>query len=99
MYFVELEADLEVRLIRNKTTFRLEQKPSKRNTVWSEHELKDTMKKHRLNSDQDEISHRNYLRINNTHLHPMEVATMINEKFKFKQHSQKEAFDAIIRKK
>lgn len=84
VYFVELEADLEVRLIRNKTPFRLEQKPSKRNTVWSEHELKDTMENHRLNSNQGEITHENYLRINNTHLHPMEVATMINEKFKFK---------------
>ena len=45
IYFVELEADLDERLYRNTTAYRLEQKPTKRNTTWSEHELKETMKK------------------------------------------------------
>ena len=81
VYFVELEADLDVRVERNKTPFRLEQKPTKRNIEWSEYELKNTMKKHRMNSNQGEISHENYLRINNTHLSPTEIATIINEKF------------------
>lgn len=83
VYFVELEADLEERLIRNKSSFRLEEKPSKRNIVFSEHELLTSMKKYRFNSDPEEVekklNHLNYLRINNTALSPDEVAERIQD--------------------
>lgn len=81
IYFVELEADLEERLIRNKTTFRLEQKPTKRNIEQSEKDLKNTMGKHRLNSNPGEIERKNYIRINNTNLNADEVAKLIKDKF------------------
>jgi len=81
IYFVELEADLEERLIRNKTTFRLEQKPTKRNIEQSEKDLKNTMEKHRLNSNPGEIERKNYIRINNTNLNADEVAKLIKDKF------------------
>lgn len=81
IYFVELEADIEQRLKRNTTPYRLEQKPSKRNIHNSERELLSTMEKHRLNSNPDEITRENYLRINNTDCSPEQVARMIKERF------------------
>ena len=74
---VELECDMEERLIRNKSPLRLQEKPSKRNVEWSENELIESAKKHRLNSLEGEIKHPNYLRINNTNLSENEVADKI----------------------
>lgn len=81
VYFVELEADLEERIERNKSPHRLEHKPTKRNVEWSEKELKETMDKHRLNSYEGEITSGQYIRINNNNLSPEEVAKIIKEKF------------------
>ena len=81
LYYVELEADLEERLIRNKTPNRLQEKPSKRNVERSEIDLLKTMDKHRLNSEPGEITFPNYLRINNTNLSATEVAIMIKQRF------------------
>lgn len=81
VYFVELEADLEERLERNKSSNRLEHKPSKRNIKWSEDDLKNSMEKYRLNSLEGEINYPNYLKINNTNLSAEEVAQKIKEKF------------------
>src|SRR5690606_14623135 len=81
VYFVELEASLEERLKRNKSDYRLEQKPTKRNIEHSEKELIKTFEKHRLNSNVGEIKRENYIRINNTYLSPNEVARMIKERF------------------
>lgn len=81
VYFVELEADLEERLKRNKSPHRLEHKPTKRNVERSEKDLKETMEKHRLNSLEGEIKREKYIRINNTKLSPEEVAEIIKEKF------------------
>ena len=67
IYFVELEADLEVRLHRNKTEFRLQEKPSKRDIAESEARL--------LRNE------KNYLRINNTKLSAVEAAQMIADRF------------------
>ncbi|MGZ7209399.1 MAG: hypothetical protein ACXVHV_05955 [Methanobacterium sp.] len=83
VYFVELEADLEERLNRNKSPHRLEHKPTKRNVERSEKDLKETMEKHRLNSQEGEIKREQYVRINNTNLGPEEVAKLIKEKFNF----------------
>ncbi|RLL47728.1 shikimate kinase [Oceanobacillus piezotolerans] len=81
VYLVELEADLEKRLERNKTSNRLEHKPSKRDIAFSERELLDSMDKYRLQSFPDEIKKRNYIRINNTNQSPHEVARKICEAF------------------
>lgn len=81
IYFVELEADLDERLKRNRTSFRLDQKPTKRNVEQSEKDLLSTMGKHRLNSYQGEIQRENYLRINNTYLSGEEVAQQIKVNF------------------
>jgi len=83
VYFVELEANLEERLERNKSSHRLEHKPTKRNIKWSENEMKKTMEKYRLNSLEGEIIQENYLRINNTDLSAEEAARIIKDKFSF----------------
>ena len=81
IYFVELEAELNERLERNKSPHRLEHKPTKRNIERSESELKDTMEKYRLNSYEGEIKKENYVKINNTHLNAIELAELIKERF------------------
>ena len=81
VFFVELEADLEERIERNKSPHRLEHKPSKRDVAWSEGNLVKTMAQFRLNSLDGEITKDNYLRINNTNLSAEKVATIIKETF------------------
>ena len=61
-YIVELEADLEERLKRNKTENRLKNKPTNRDVEFSEEELLKSMDKHRLNSYPGEIKDKNYRR-------------------------------------
>lgn len=82
IYFVELEADVDERLKRNKSPHRLEYKPTKRNIEQSEYNLLSTMKNYRLNSKEGEINKENYLRINNTNLSAEEVANMIKKEFR-----------------
>ncbi len=81
IYFVELEAELEERLIRNKTSHRLEHKPTKRNIEQSEHHLLSTTETNRLNSLDGEIKMKNYLRINNKNVSAHVVAQMIKDRF------------------
>lgn len=81
VYFVELEADIDQRIERNKHPHRLSHKPTKRNIERSEKDLKDSTDKHRLNSKNGEIKKENYIRINNTNLSPEETAKKIKEEF------------------
>lgn len=81
IYFVELEADMGERLERNKSPHRLEQKPTKRNVDWSENELRESMKKYRLNSHKGEIKNESYIKINNTNLSAAEVAEIVSKRF------------------
>jgi len=81
VYLVELEAELDERIERNKSDNRLLHKPTKRNIARSEHNLLETMKQHRLNSNPNEIQSDHYIRINNTNLSPIEVATIIRNTF------------------
>lgn len=81
VYFVELEADLEERIERNKTPHRLEHKPTKRDIARSEQDLKRTMEQHRLNSFEGEIKRERYIKINNTKLTAFQVAEIIKRKF------------------
>lgn len=83
IYFVELEANVEERLHRNKAPHRLDCKPTKRNVEQSEQHLLTTMENNRLNSLPGEIDRENYIRIDNTFLSPSEVVQIIRAKFNF----------------
>ena len=82
-YTIELETTLEERLRRNKTANRLEHKASKRNLEWSEKDLLESIKRHRLNSNPGEVEKvfKNFMKIDNTNLSATEVAKIIKEKF------------------
>lgn len=83
VYIVELQADLEERLTRNKTPHRLEHKATKRNIKWSEEHLKSTAESNRLNSVDGEVKKKNYLKINNTQLSATDTAKIIQDHFNF----------------
>ncbi|EIT84222.1 hypothetical protein A374_16503 [Fictibacillus macauensis ZFHKF-1] len=83
IYFVELEADVDERLARNRHPFRLAQKPTKQNLEWSDHNLLTSMEQYRLQSLPGEIKHRPYVRINTTHRTPAETVALILESFNF----------------
>ncbi|MBX3055037.1 MAG: AAA family ATPase [Anaerolineae bacterium] len=77
IYYVELQATLAERLARNKTEFRLSQKPSKQNVVWSEQNLLELDANYRLNSDGDLVVDGHYWKLDNTHLSPETAAQQI----------------------
>jgi len=79
VYYVELVSPLEVRLQRNVTDNRLKFKPSKRNIEKSNQQL--LSNRYRGVSKNGEVSFENYVKIDNTHLPPNEVAKMINKIF------------------
>ena len=80
-YFVELETDIDTRLMRNITPNRLNCKPTKRNIEFTEQDIKNSSVKYRLNTNPGEIKRENYLRIDNTNLSPEKVAEMIKQRF------------------
>ncbi len=82
VYFVELEADFDQRIERNKTENRLRNKPTKRNLARSEEIFRSLEAKYRLNSLANEIKKENYIRINNTALPPAAAAAMIKVAFR-----------------
>ena len=85
-YVVELCADFEVRLVRNKSENRLLHKESKRDLEGSEEEMRKTSAKYRLNSYEGEpLPFENYLKIDNTNLSPEKTAEIINTYFKINQ--------------
>jgi hypothetical protein len=81
-YFVELEADFDVRIERNKTPNRLEHKPTKRDILWSENVFRSMEAKYRLNSNENELKKENYIRIDNTSVPPDEAARRIKSVFR-----------------
>ena len=82
-HVVELCADFEERLARNKSENRLAHKESKRNVERSEAEMRHTQATHRLNSREGEIlPFESYLKIDNTNLAPDEVARTIKKSLK-----------------
>ena len=79
---VELCADFDVRLIRNKSENRLLHKESKRDLDWSETEMRKTSAKYRLNSyDGEKLLFENYMKLDNTDIPPNEAAKMIKTHF------------------
>lgn len=83
IYLVELEADLQERLRRNETEFRLAQKPSKRNLEKSRQNLLELEKEHQLNSKGDFSHPDRYMKIDNTTLSAEEAARKIIDEFHF----------------
>jgi len=81
VYYVELVAPKEIRLKRNKTENRLKNKASKRNLEFSEQNLLKLDEKYRLESYENEIPYKNYIKIHNYDLDPEVVANMIKERF------------------
>ncbi|MDE7194565.1 MAG: AAA family ATPase [Oscillospiraceae bacterium] len=80
-YYVELVASREVRLQRNVTENRLQNKASKRDVEMSNQRLISDDSQYRLESLDGEIKFENYIRIDNTELPPDTVAKMIKERF------------------
>ena len=76
----ELEADLAVRLERNRTSNRLAAKPSKRDVAASQGRLLAAEDKYQLNSTGD-FPYSDHVKINNTALTPDEAAARIAEHF------------------
>ncbi len=81
IYYVELEADLKERLKRNRTSHRLEHKPTKRNLKLSDRYLHEAETKYRLNTFDGEFKRKNYIKINNTKISAKKTAMMIKERF------------------
>lgn len=81
VHYVELEADFDLRIERNKTENRLANKPSKRNLEYSEQLFRRLEDKYRLNSFEGELQKTSYVKINNTNLSPEDVAQSIKESF------------------
>ena len=74
--FVELTADTDTRLSRNKTELRLAEKKSKNNLEKSEANLLDFDQKHQMNSA-DDFMYPNHIKIDNSDLSPKETAEKI----------------------
>jgi len=81
VYFVELEATQEVRLLRNETPLRLAEKRPQRDTAGSRAFLLDADRRYRLNSKGDFPYPELHLKIDNTDLTPETVARRITERF------------------
>ena len=81
IYCVELVADQKTRLTRNATQNRLANKASKRDLEWSSQRIRHEDSNYRLESNEGELEFGNYMKINNTDLHPDIVAKMIKDEF------------------
>ena len=80
-YYVELIASQEVRLKRNISENRLQNKNSKRDIENSNQRLLNDDAKYRLESYEGEITVPNYLRLDNSSLSPQEAAAIIKDCF------------------
>ena len=81
IYYVELISSQEERLKRNITENRLKHKASKRDIGRSNERLLDDDSKYRCVSSEGEIPFKNYLRIDNSSLTPINAAEIIKEHF------------------
>ena len=80
-YYVELIASQEIRLKRNVTENRLNNKPSKKDIEISNQRLINDDNNYRCVSYPGEIKFDNYLRIDNSNIEAEDVAKIIKEKF------------------
>lgn len=87
VYWVELVADQQVRLERNRTENRLKNKASKRDLAFSEGAIRHEDSHYRLVSLDGELTMKNYIRIDNTRLSPQETADLIRDRFGWKSNA------------
>lgn len=83
VYYVELVAPQQIRLQRNETDNRLQNKASKRDLEKSRQRLLADDAKYRLESRDGELPFENYIKIDNTNLTPEEAAERIIQRFYF----------------
>jgi hypothetical protein len=81
VYYAELVASREERLRRNASTFRLAEKPTKRDLEASRRHLLDADARYRLNSAGEFDGRSDYLRIENDDVAPVDAAERIIEAF------------------
>lgn len=81
VFYVELCADYDLRIERNKTANRLLHKSTKRDIAKSEALFRRLEEKHRLNSLPGEVQKEHYIKIDNTNLAPEAVAAQIKAEF------------------
>jgi len=86
--FIELSAELEERLIRNRTSKRLLEKPSKRDIEKSEAQLLEMENQHKMNSDGAIPLPERHLIINNTNRTAADVANEIIETLRIPRRTQ-----------
>jgi len=79
--FAELQVELEERLRRNETEFRLAEKPSKRDVELSRRRLLEHEGAYRFRSEGDHDDDENWLRLNTTQLQPEDVANIVVSHF------------------
>jgi len=89
-FLVELYADIETRLMRNETPYRMERKASKRDVAWSRANLLEDAKKYRLNSPEGEYWFENHLKIDNTDLEPDRAADEVIRAFRLTANEKRE---------
>ena len=87
LYYVELVAPLEIRLVRNATENRLKHKPSKRDLEASNQRVMNASTNYRIVSRDGEIPFENYIKIDNSYLSPKACAKMIAKRFNFEKES------------
>lgn len=73
--------------MRNRSAFRLAQKPSKRDVEWSEENLLALDAGHRLNTEGDFFYPDRYLRLDTTKMSAIDAARRIQERFDLTQES------------
>lgn len=83
--YVELIADREIRMERNRTENRLREKPSKRDIALSEQLIRHAEEKYRCVSEEGEIPYENYLRLHTDSLSPEEAARQIADHFGYER--------------
>lgn len=87
LYYVELIAPLEIRLVRNATENRLKHKPSKRDLEASNQRVMHASTNYRIVSRDGEIPFENYIKIDNSYLSVKACAKMIAKRFNFEKES------------
>ncbi len=80
-YYVELVASKEIRMERNVTENRLKHKWSKRNIEESNKRVINDDSSYRIESNEGEIPFENYIKFDNSHVSPEDVAKQIKEHF------------------
>ncbi len=79
--YVELFAEQGERLVRNRSEFRLAQKPSKRDVEWSDANLRTLDEGHKVNSEGDFCYPDRHLRLDTTAMPAEEAARRVVERF------------------